>query len=276
MKKVVCLLSLLSILSFSCSSDEDNVSNESVTPNGPEDTEMEVINSPVTTDPVTESILPVRLVIVESGGGTETINYTYEGMKLTKEVSSEGYTSEYTYVENRLTESTFRSSDDDDTVIETYMYNEQGRLSSYVTGFPNSTATQQTTLVNYSNNDNTITLTSPDDEINDIDPDVLQLANDNILSFREGDSFLVEYTYGNNNSPFRNLENRSFLVKAYTGNIANEDFTFNNILSDTTTEIHGVEVTNYTYTFTDSGYPKVVTLNTDGNITTYTYTYNNE
>ena len=283
MKKVIYIFALLGLLAFSCSSNDDTTTEDMMetpeepgTPEEPETPETpEEPEEPETPEepeaPETSStILPTRVEIVDADGDTEIITYTYEGMRLIKETSSDGCSLEYSYdTEGRLIGNIDRSSFG--VISETFGYDTQGRVNNVRITVPDA-VTDYT--VSYSNSNNTITsITDGDQE----DPEVIMLSNGNFLMLSNGDEFKDTYTYGTNNGVFSNVANREVFVTLDTENIHAFEFSLNNVLTELIEDAtFGTDNITYAYTFTASNFPRVVTVNYDGDITTYTYTYNND
>ena len=77
---------------------------------------------------------------------------------------------------------------------------------------------------------------------------------------------------------FKNVELRDQFVTIDSENGYALNFTLNNLLSETIVDNSTMQSEDYTYTmtYTSFDYPRIVQENEDGDITTYTYTYNND
>ncbi len=251
MKKVFYTIALLVVPLISCESNSDDETNP----------------------PDTSSILPTKVDIVYSDGETETIQYTYSGMTLIKEESSDGYYTDYIYEDNKLTEINYYDAPNPE-ILESYTYDAQGRVTTI------STNIVGTGVYEYSqtyNADNSVITTSFTGNTNDT-PDVHTINNGNITVFDEGSVYTSTYTYDNKNGVFKNVELRDLLVTIDSENGYALNFTLNNLLSETIVDNSTMESEDYTYTMTYNSfdYPRTVQENEDGDITTYTYTYNND
>jgi hypothetical protein len=289
MKKAIYTLALLAMVTLSCSSNDDStppemeVPEEMETPETPqepetpEEPEMPETPEEPETPEAPDTTLPVSVKIVDSDGNTETITYTYDGMRLVKETSSDGFSTEYLYTNGQLTGS-LNKAPSFGNISESFEYDAEGRVNRVIINIPN--ASQNIFVLTYSNNNNTVTGTAEGKDIGP-DSDVFTFSNNNILTFKEGDRNFTTYTYDTNNAPFKNVANRELLVRLDSENINALNFTTNNLVTevmrgDLRFENPDTTTYNYNYTFTASNYPRVVTENVDGEITTYTYTYNND
>ena len=250
MKKIFYTFALLAVSLMSCESNSDD-----------------------TVNPDNTSILPTKVVIVDSDGETETKEYTYRGMTLIKKESSNGHYTDYIYEDNKLTEINFYSTPSPG-ILESYTYDTQGRMATI------STNIVGTGVYNYSlsyNADNSVITTSFTANPNDA-PSVHTFNNDNITIFDEAGVYTSTYTYDNMNAPFKNIDSRNILLTIDSENNGALNFTLNNLLTEdilkTSTSIIYNSV--YTYTYTAFDYPRIATENNEGDITTYTYTYNND
>lgn len=255
MKKVFYVFALLTLPLMSCESDSDN----DVTPTPSND----------------DSILPTKLVIEYSDNTSETVEFTYDGKKLTKETSSDGYYTDYIYTDDKLTEINYYDSPNP-AILETYTYDNQGKITTISTDIVGTTSSS---LYNVSyNNDSSIITFTHSDSIPGEDPDSLTIQNGNITTYDESGFYISEYTYDSKNAPFKNLESRNILVTIDSENNDAIYFTLNNLLTEEIldTSDSSKETSTYTYTYTQDDFPRKITDNYEGDITTYTYTYNND
>ena len=105
MKKLICVLSVFTLILTSCSGDSDS-------PATPEDGAL--LTKIITTDP----------------DGTITANLTYNGNKLVSIVDNEGYEENFTYAGDLITST---QEVDGGTVImnNTFEYNSDGKLIAF-------------------------------------------------------------------------------------------------------------------------------------------------
>lgn len=251
MKKVFYTFALLAISLMSCESSSDD--------------------EPIIPD--TSSILPTKVDIVYSDGETETIEYTYSNNTLIKEESSDGYYTDYIYENNLLTEINYYDGPDDE-ILESYTYDSQERVSTItinIIGVGNYEYSQT-----YSADNSVITqssITYPN-----TDPSTITISDGNITNSTEVSYYTSTNTYDNKNGIFKNVELREQLVTIDYENSNALNFTLNNLLSETIVENSTNQSENYSYTmtYTSFDYPRTVEENEDGDITMYTYTYNND
>ncbi|WP_452221361.1 hypothetical protein [Lacinutrix salivirga] len=257
MKKVLYTFAIIAVTLMACESNSDDQPN----PGTMEDS----------------TILPTKLVIVESDGETETINYTYQGERLIKAEYTysdfDNITSNYVYVDDKLTNINDVFLNDDD-ILESYTYDSEGRISTITTNIIGDGVYEYNVAYNSDNSlvtVSSITNPSPDSSTSTI-------ANGNITQGTELNYYTTTYTYDNKNAPFKNLEHREVLLRLFSENNEGTFYTLNNITNETVIDNSTMdsEITTYSYTYTASNYPRTVIENYDGDITTYTYTYNND
>ncbi len=254
MKKVFYTFALLVASLMSCESNSDGETSPPDTSNN-------------------DSILPTKVDIVYSDGETETIQYTYNGMTLTKEESSDGHYTDYIYEDNKLTKINYYDAPNLE-ILESYTYDAQGRVATI------STNIVGVGVYRYSlsyNADNSVITTSFTGNGNN-EPSIHTINNGNIVIFNEAGAFTSTYTYDNKNTPFKNIDNRDILLTIDSENNDAIDFNLNNLLTEDTLENATSNSNNYlyTYTYTAFDFPRIVTENDEGDITAYTYSYNND
>ncbi len=270
MKKLFYLFCLPILIFTSCSSEDSTTNSEST-------------SAPyLVTDTATDNILPTKIVVEDSDGDSETIVYTYNGKKITKiqstsPDSNDNYYLDLIYTDTKLTEQNFYKLPGED-ILETYTYNSEGKINSFTTKV--IAANEYTQEVTYNADNSEITIRTPGDPIEEAS--VIKVNNGNLIEQLESNRFFYTYTYDDKNAPFKNLENRAILLPIYSENNDNYLYTYNNILTETIYNGPNADspissAYTYEYTYTDFGFPRVVTEK-DGNedITTYTYTYNND
>ncbi|PHS08797.1 MAG: hypothetical protein COA88_06100 [Kordia sp.] len=218
-----------------------------------------------------DGILPTKVDVVYSDGETETIEYTYEGMTLIKEESSDGYYTDYVYEDSKITEINYNNAQNEE-ILESYTYNTQGRIATISTNIIGVGVYEYNLTYNADSSVVTETsITSPGSE-----PSTTTISNGNMVGENEGGVNITTYTHDSMNAPFKNINNRSVLLTINSENGYNYLFNVNNILKDDTESTMFPENITNTYAYTDYDFPRVTTENYDGDITTYTYTYNND
>ena len=220
-----------------------------------------------------DGVLPTKVDIVYSDGETETVTYTYSGMTLIKEESTDGYYFDYVYVDDKISEINYNNATSDE-ILESYTYDAQGRVATV------STNIIGVGLYEYSlsyNADSSV-ITSTSITIPGGTPSITTLSNGNMVGETGGGSSgeSTTYTHDTMNAPFKNIVARDILVTINSENGYNFQFSKNNILTLDTVGGSFPESISSSYTYTSYNYPRVMTENEDGDISTYTYTYNND
>jgi len=229
--------------------------------------ESDSVSTPPSDSSSNDGILPIKVDMVYSDGETETIEYTYDGMTLIKEESTDGYYTDYVYEDSKLTEINFYNAPNLE-ILESYTYDSEGRVATV------STNIVGTGVFNHNlsyNSDNSVVTSTPTTSTGTLS--TTTLSNGNMIGENEGGIYNVTYTHDTMNTPFKNITNRDVLLTINSENNYNYLFNANNILTEVTTENFNTE---NTYTYTGFNFPRVMTENNDGDITTYTYTYNND
>ncbi|NQY31177.1 MAG: hypothetical protein HRT69_17135, partial [Flavobacteriaceae bacterium] len=103
------------------------------------------------------------------------------------------------------------------------------------------------------------------------------ISNGNVIESNiEGGTYDITFTHDTKNAPFKNIDNRTILLSIDSENSYNYYFNTNNILTHIEDYVSDPwDITN-SYTYTEFHYPRVITENFNGDISTYTYTYNND
>jgi len=214
--------------------------------------------------------LPTKVDIVYSDGETETLTYTYEGMTLIKEESTDGYYIDYVYVDNILTEINDYEAPNP-AILESYTYDSDGRIATVTTNIVGTGIYEYS--LSYNADSSVITETSI--TIPGSTPSTTTLSNGNMIGETGGGETTV-FTHDTMNAPFKNVNNRDVLITINSENGVNYLFNTNNELTlNTVSTSFPVNTTN-TYTYTSFNYPRVKTENENGDVSTYTYTYNND
>jgi len=235
--------------------------------------ESDLVSAPPSDSSSNDGVLLTKVDIVYSDGETETLTYTYEGMTLLKEESTDGYYYDYVYVGGKLTEINSLDSQNGD-ILESYTYDSEGRV-----------ATVSTNIIGVGLYEHSLSYSADNSVITEISTTIvgstastITIGNGNMIEETGGGSAneITTYMHDTMNAPFKNINNRDVLVTINSENGYNYQFNRNNILTlDTVGGMFPESITN-TYTYTSFNYPRVQTENNDGDITTYTYTYNND
>jgi hypothetical protein len=236
MKKILCLFGALSLLLTSCSSD-DNESNDN-----------------------TDAVLLKKTIITDSEGDAVTSIYTYDGNKIVSIVDDSGDVNEYyTYTGNLITKLEYRFPDGSIDQINTYTYNAEGKLVTFVRTQTNYVHKEVFTY----NADGTVTAESysgdSESELMEGTVNTIKFVNGEVSEIISPDASNEEhvYTYDTKNNPMKNVIGMD-KIAFIDGEGNGVKF---NILTDTSED----ELwTNSTFTYNDNGYPtKEVDTGTD-------------
>ncbi|WP_031429004.1 hypothetical protein [Flavimarina sp. Hel_I_48] len=227
-------------------------------------------DAPTITD--TSNILPVQVDVVNPDGEIEVVRFSYDGMKLIKTEFIDGYR-DYIYEDGLIIENNVYDADGEVEILESYTYDAQGRVDTIVTDIANASTNTYALSYNEDNSEITNSLINDDDLYED---SINTLRNGNMVKADQGSSYITTYTYDNNKGFFQNIEQREILVTIDSENNYPAQFSLNNILSEDRPTGFFKENAIYTYTYTDSNFPRTMTENREGEITTYTFTYNND
>jgi len=236
MKKILCLFGALSLLLTSCSSD-DNESNDN-----------------------TDAVLLKKTIITDSEGDAVTSIYAYDGNKIVSIVDDSGDANEYyTYTGNLITKLEYRFPDGSIDQVNTYTYNAEGKLVTFVRTQPNYVHKEVFTY----NADGTVTAESysgdSESELMEGTVNTIKFVNGEVSEIISPDASNEEhvYTYDTKNNPMKNVIGMD-KIAFIDGEGNGVKF---NILTDTSED----ELwTNSTFTYNDNGYPtKEVDTGTD-------------
>ncbi len=207
---------------------------------------------------------------ITSDAGTdyeETATFTYDGTKIKRITYDSSNYIKFTYTGDLLT----LSESYEDGVLDQkqiFTYNEEGQLIDLKyyeidSDDPSTDYFQRTTYVYNANG--TISTTSYDDEAgtNVTSTGTLTVVNGNLVSFNNS-NYSGTYTFDTKNNPFKNIKGYFAII------LAGEEGGINNILSSNN---DFDQVTTYTYTYNEDGYPVTETElnNNESSVTEYTY-----
>jgi len=226
MKKILCLFGALALVLTSCSNDD----------------------SPSSSDGLLK-----KTVITNSDGEKYTINYTYDGNKIVSAIDDTGdVNAYYTYTGNLITKIEFKFPDGTIDQINTYSYNADGKLTTFLRVEPNMD--WGTKEVYTYNADGTITVKSyggdSETQTSEGSTSTVKFVNGEVSEIiSESGSVSHKYTYDNKNNPTKNILGMDKIAFA-DGEGNGVKF---NILTDTSGD--GDLWTNSTFTYNESGYP---------------------
>lgn len=246
MKKNILLLSVVALLT-SCSGDD----NSTVDPNG---------------------ILLKK--VIYNGAEILTEEYTYNGNKIVKMVSSEGELENYTYTGNLISKSEY-FEDGVLSVTNYYEYNSDNQLIRYIE-LEGGTGYKET----YSyNGDGTISVVEyTGDLVSQTTVQgtaVLYIQNDEIIKKTESHSGGVDedtYTYDSTNSPFKNVLGYDKIM--ISSSFVEEGISHNVLTHLFTSTGNPTDEFSYSYTFNSDNFPtNAIETDGSGNINTRQYFY---
>ena len=253
MKKVIYTFALIIVLIWSCDSNDNDQDKP---------------------DPSnSDTILPTKVDIVYSDGETESIEYTYNNMRLIKQESSNGSYKDFIYNNNQLTEMNYYSTSNQN-ILESYTYDTQDRVATISTNIVGIGVYEYNLA--YSSDGSVITVSSQTDS--NASPSTITFNNGNIINFTEGNRYVYTYTYDTKNGVFKNLELRNQFISILSENNTPTAFSVNTLLNEHIEDQTNNETEDYTFTltYTSFDYPRSIEENDDNDITTYTITYNND
>lgn len=254
MKKLFLLLSLVSIVFASCSSDDGTTSEPELTTNG--------------------TIL--KRTISSNGPSLYSSDYYYNGNKLQKIVSTSGETIQFTYTGNLITKTEYY----DDGVlkeISNFQYNSDGKITQRLSVNPVNNNAYRCDF-SY-NSDGTVLVKGYDGNST---AQTNQMVDRKVFLFPNGDVDKIEeyvvvngvnhtrtshYTYDDKNSPSNAILGYNKIKFWDTGTYGNSHNNTSIVFS--TTENSNTTSTNLTYTYNSYNY--LVTSNYLGISTQYFY-----
>ena len=196
----------------------------------------------------TDNVL-LKKTIIQSGEGTITSNYTYNGTKLVKITGSDGSSSEYFYTGDQLTRARHFGPDLDQE--DFYTYDSQGRLTEFL--YLSYNVEWGNKNVYTYNQDGTITVK---EYIGDVDSQTqlndtgtITLQNGNITKYDLGNQKYA-YTFDSKNSPSKNITGDAAMTLAFTDGGLNNQLTYTSTYNGVTEES-----SVYSYTYNSDNYP---------------------
>jgi len=211
-------------------------------------------------------VLLKKVVDTYSDGTTMTSTATYNGTKIKKISTDDGFTLDFTYTGNLITKMEYKFMG---TLFQTdiYSYNASEQLVSYVR--LEHTDEYGAKEVYVHNPDGTISVTAYSGDLTsqttlDGTGTITFLGNGEVGTITSTFSDDHIYTYDNKNNPFKNVtgyDKISWVGAEATGIMHN--ITLDDSYVDTTT----------TYTYNSNDYPTTATENYDGDVTTSEFFY---
>ncbi len=226
MKKILCLFGALTLLLTSCSSEDS---------------------------PSSDLVLLKKNVITTPEGDKITVNYKYDGNKIVSTTDDSGDVGlYYTYTGDLITKIEFKYADGTVDQINTFSYNAEGKLTTFVRVEPNMdwghkevytyNADGTVTAQSFSGDGTTQTLEGTTNTIKFVNGEVSEIISED-ASWENH-----KYTYDNKNNPTKNILGMD-KIAFVDGEGNGVKF---NILTDTS---EGDLWTNSTFTYNENGYP---------------------
>lgn len=254
MKKILSLLAISLIAFTSCHGDDD------LRPYDPD-----------AFNPATDVVLLTKTIEHYSDNTSLTTVYAYDGNRLLTTTDSDGYHVKFSYTGNLITKIEYFTAANTLDQKDTFSYNAQGQLITFVTVDPGSNLgskeiytynTNGTVSINHYTGDGNIQATADGTgTITISNGEVSQIVTDYSPGFT--------YSYDIWNNPGKNVlgfNKLLFYGAEATGSV------FHNLLAETT---DGVPSALFTYDYNEGHYPVSDTQDFDGDITTTEYFYNN-
>jgi len=232
MKKLIGLFACSVLFLTSCSSND---SNDAATVN-----ESDVL--------VTKSIESYA-----NGDPSITTNYTYNGKKMIKSIDSEGYYELYTYTGDLLTKIDYYDSDDTLEETETFAYNSNGKLATYVRAeFTVNQGVRETFVYN---NDGTVSTTTyfgdTTSQTDVLNTSTIEFSGSEVAMTTLNTGSMHMYTYDTKNNPFKNVIGFDKIAVLEAESVG----LYHNILTDTYTESSLTHIYNSVYTYNALNFP---------------------
>ncbi|MCC1483391.1 hypothetical protein [Winogradskyella immobilis] len=253
------------------------ITNEDVA----DDDDTDNDDSDDTDNPDEQAFLVSQIVADIQGLQTALIiDYTYDSEnRVIREQANNGFFLDYTYENNQLVGTLSGNGvDNTDDIIETYTYDDQGRVATVNINIPD--ISNNTSNLVYNSDNNVIEVF--DAQTNELDSRIT-LSDGNITRIEEfdGEEIITSetITYDNMNNVHSGANLITTINTIYSENIPSSPFFFgnNNILTqEFTEEGEVVELYSFSYTYNDEGYPisAVEIFEGDTNETVnYTITY---
>lgn len=246
MKKILCLFGALTLLLTSCSSDDS--SSESG-----------------------DNVLLKKTISTDSEGDKITTVYTYNGNKIVSMVDNSGDVGlYYTYTDDLITKIEFKLPNGTVEQINTYTYDSNKRLSTFVRSEPIDKLGSKTVYTyntdgtvsakNYIGDEKTQTKFNGDSKITIVNGEVVKITSDYSPN--------LSFTYDDKFNPMKNvlgMDKLAFEDSDASGVV-------HNIVSEKDLDYNEVMAT-YIFTYNEANYPTKSVESEDGEIATVEYFY---
>ncbi|OXA83397.1 hypothetical protein [Flavobacterium hercynium] len=273
MKKILCLFCALTLALTSCSSDDSPSDPDPSSETPPVVTAPPVVTVPpvvsVPSDPA--KLVLLKKVILTGENGKTTINYNYDGNKIVSIIDdTDDSGMYYTYTGDLITKLEFKFADGTVEQTNTFTYNADGKLATFLRVEENNNVLQGHKEVFTHNADGTITAKSYiGDDITQTNPSgtaTIKFLNGEVSEITATNSSNHKYLYDDKNNPAKNIlgfDKICFADLEGTG-------IFHNQISDTS---DGDVWSTYSYTYNVDGYPVKSIDNAEGTKYTSEYFY---
>ncbi|MCF6132975.1 hypothetical protein [Flavobacterium wongokense] len=231
-KKIICLIGFVAMLVTSCSSSDDN----------------STINE--------NDVLVKRSIrTYANGGSVTTVDHTYNGRKAVKSIDSNGNYELYTYTGDLITQVRNYNSSDVLVDTETFTYNSDTKLVSYVrANVAANTGVKQTYVYNL--DDTVTTATFSGDATSQVTltgTGTIAISGGEVVMQTSSGGAMHTYTYDTKNNPFKNITGFDKIM--VIGGVATGGVQ-HNILTDNDSSGY---VYNFAYIYNTANYPMTVT-----------------
>lgn len=230
MKKIIFCLSILATVFASCSSDSD---------------------SPASNNPSNAVLLKKMVLTIAEEDLSFSAEYFYQGTKITRVVYTGGDEDIYTYHGDLITERKY-ISEGEVVTTETFTYDNNDRLISYLYVDEEDGYTEQETFVY--NSDNTVTCTITHGGISFVETHYY--SNDEIVKIEQDNGSVYNYNYDSKNSIFKNVTGYGKIAHV----IQEDHDIFGNKQNISSIQLEGQDenyITN-TFTYNSQNYPITV------------------
>lgn len=234
MKKILCLFSALSLVLISSCSSDDSSSNES-------------------------SILIKKIVEIDNDNTTFTVEYTYDGKKLIKEVGKEeGYSNVINYTYNGDLITKMSETDDDGLISTTELTYDGNKLKTMLVTEKNSNGTyiNKTTYTHNSDGSVSYSRVSVDPVTKEESNTVLgklTYTSGNLVKEESGTGLslmTIVYEYDTKNNPYKNVTGAELLLDN-----SEIGYSKHNKIKETTASAYSDRVSSSTFIYDGNDFP---------------------
>lgn len=244
MKKIIGLFAFVALLLTSCSSSDSAATSES-------------------------DVLVKRTIRTYSGGGSvTTVDHTYSGKKAVKSTNSNGNYELYTYTGDLITQVKNYNASDVHVETETFTYDSDKKLESYVrVNVVGNTGIKQTYVYNTNGTVSTTTYSgNATSQTTQTETGTIVISGGEVVVQTSSGGAMHTYTYDTKNNPFKNITGFDKIM--VIGGVATGGVQ-HNILTDNDDAGY---VYNFAYTYNAANFPTSATKS-EGGSSIYTTEY---